>query len=157
MKRFPLFFLFLVWMASFAQTQTTVLKADDNSKDAEEIKKLEFYFADLLTKRDLETYASNVADDYIRIDALGGKMTKDQVLSEFKSSKAGSLTPDNLEVRIYGGTAILNGHLRTEREVDGKTIMRDALFTKVFVKHKGRWILVNNQGTLVRQTSEDHP
>ena len=154
MKRSLLFLSLMLLILSFAVSQTKVLRADHNKEGEEEIKKLEFTLADLLMKRDLETYATYNAEDYVRIDSQGGLKTRDEILAELKSSKPSSLKPDNLKVRIYGDTAILNGHLRWKGSVKGKDIARESLFRKVFVKRDGRWYMVNNQGTLVSQREE---
>jgi ketosteroid isomerase-like protein len=126
------------------------VKAEKNAKTEEGIKKLEAELAGLIMSGDAEKYAGYLADDYVLINAAGGVISKDQIVGAIKASGGASrdsLIPDNLNVRVYGETAVLNGHLTWKGTENGQKISRESLFTKVFVRKKGHWYMVNNQGT----------
>lgn len=123
----------------------TVVRADGDSAAMAEIAALEYHLIDLLDQRDLESYASYLAEDYVRVNARGEVSDKDEALAGFASaSMAGRQSPSDIEVRIYGDTAILSFVLTLERE--GEPQRRNRL-VKVFVRRDGRWIMVHNQGT----------
>lgn len=123
----------------------TVVRADGDSAAMAEIAALEYHLIDLLDRRDLESYASYLAEDYLRVNARGEVSYKDEALAGFAStSMAGRQSPTDIEVRIYGDTAILSFVLTLERE--GEPQQRNRL-VKVFVRRDGRWIMVHNQGT----------
>ena len=121
------------------------VRADADSVAVAEIEALEHHLIDLLEERDLDAYASYLAEDYMRVNAAGGVDSKESVLGQFRSgSVGGTSTPSELEVRVYGDTAILTFVLTIER--DGETVRRSRL-VKVFVRRDGRWMMVHNQGT----------
>lgn len=132
------------YLAGFSQTPVT-LRADRDSVAEDQIKQLEFTLAALLEKRDIETYATYLTDDYIRIAANGIVSTKEQVLEGFrKSTTTGKMTPHDLNVRVYGNTAILRAILDIE-DREGKK--RTSIITKVFLRDNGRWYMASMQGT----------
>ena len=87
-------------------------------------------------------------------NSAGGVIPKDQLIQALRTSgaaKGDSLLPDDLTVRVYGETAILNGHLTWKGTDNGQKLSLQSLFTKVFIKRKGQWLMVNNQGTPLLQ------
>ncbi|HET6362127.1 MAG TPA: nuclear transport factor 2 family protein [Gemmatimonadota bacterium] len=125
----------------------TVVHADGDSAAMAEIAALEYHLLDLLTRRDLEEYGTYLAEDYVRVNAGGRVDSKDSVLAQFRAgsgSRSASAIPSDLDVRIYGDTAILSFVLTLERE--GELQQRNRL-VKVFVRRDSRWIMVHNQGT----------
>jgi ketosteroid isomerase-like protein len=135
-------------MSSTALAQGT-LRADADSTTEAEIQALEYHLIDLLQRRDLEAYAPYLAEDYRRVNREGRVSTKEEVLTELASpSPAGRAparqVPSDMDVRVYGDTAILSFVLTTERE--GEPPVR-ARLVKAFVRREGRWIMVHNQGT----------
>ena len=125
------------------------VRADDDSTSMAEIVALEYQLIDLLARRDLDAYASYLADDYMRVNAAGRVDSKESVLAQFRSesdSRSATSIPSNLNVRIYGDTAVLSFILTIERE--GETSRRSRL-VKVFVRRDGRWLMVHNHGTAI--------
>ena len=86
------------------------------------------------------------ADDFIGVGPSGTVRTKSQVISDFTSGdlKFKSITTDEVQVRVYGETAVETGLSTMVGQDKGKTVPRDTRFTRVWVKQKGRWRLVAN-------------
>src|SRR5919199_941738 len=84
------------------------------------------------------------AADFIGVGPSGTVRTKPQVLSDFTSGhlKFQSITTDDVQVRVYGNTAVETGRTTTDGQDKGKTVPRDNRFTRVWVKQQGRWRLV---------------
>lgn len=120
------------------------VRADADTAAVAEIEALEYHLIDLLERRDLDAYASFLAEDYVRVNAAGRIDSKDSVLEQFRSGSGGTSVPSDLDVRVYGDTAVLSFVLTIER--NGETVRRSRL-VKVFVRRDGRWIMVHNQGT----------
>ena len=132
----------------FSQEQST-LRADRDTVAEQQIKQLEFHLTDLLMRGDISTYATFLANDYIRILPNGDVSTKEQALDGFRKFKIdGKMIPHDLNVRVYGNTAILRGILDNVGN-DGKKI--SDLFTKVFIRRNGKWFLASLQGTTLQQ------
>jgi len=55
-----------------------------------------------------------------------------------------SITTDDVQVRVYGNTAVETGRSIMNGQDKGQTVPRDTRFTRVWVKQQGRWRLVAN-------------
>ena len=86
------------------------------------------------------------ADDFIGIGPSGTVRTKAQVIADFTSGdlKFQSITTDDVQVRVYGITAVETGRSTMIGQDKGKAVPRDNRFTRVWIKHGGRWRLVSN-------------
>lgn len=91
------------------------------------------------------------AADFIGIGPSGAVRAKPQVLSDFTSGdlKFQSITTDDVQVRIYGNTAVETGRSTMVGQDKGKAVPRDNRFTRVWVKQQGRWRLVANHYSLL--------
>ena len=96
------------------------------------------------------------ADDFIGVGPSGTVRKKPQVISDFTSGelKFQSITTDEVEIRIYGNTAVETGRSTMIGEDKGKPVPRDNRFTRVWVKQKGRWQLVANHYSLLVARSD---
>jgi uncharacterized protein (TIGR02246 family) len=86
------------------------------------------------------------AADFIGVGPSGRVRTKPQVISDFTSGdlKFQSITTDDVQVRVYGDTAVETGRSTMIGQDKGQTVPRDTRFTRVWVKQQGRWRLVAN-------------
>jgi ketosteroid isomerase-like protein len=86
------------------------------------------------------------AADFIGVGPSGTMRTKPQVLLDFTSGdlKFQSITTDEVQVRVYGDTAVETGLSTLIGQDKGKTVPRDTRFTRVWVKQQGQWRLVAN-------------
>src|SRR5262245_53568987 len=91
------------------------------------------------------------AADFIGIGPSGKLRYKTQVLSDFTSGdlKFQTITTSDVEVRVYGSTAVETGISIMDGQDKGKTVTRDNRFTRVWVKRNGRWQLVANHYSLL--------
>ncbi len=90
------------------------------------------------------------AADFIGVGPSGRVRSKPQVISDFTSGdlKFQSITTDDVQVRVYGNTAVETGRSTMIGEDKGQTAPRDTRFTRVWVKQQGRWLLVANHYSL---------
>ena len=86
------------------------------------------------------------AADFIGVGPSGTVRTKPQVISDFTSGdlKFQSITTDEVQVRVYGNTAVETGRSTMIGQDKGQTVPRDTRFTRVWIKQQGRWRLVAN-------------
>ena len=91
------------------------------------------------------------ADDFIGIGPSGTVRAKPQVLSDFTSGdlKFQSITTDDVQVRVYGNTAVETGRSTMNGQDGSKIVPRDNRFTRVWVKQQGCWRLVANHYSLL--------
>jgi ketosteroid isomerase-like protein len=115
----------------------------------EELLKLEKEFARAIVKSDAEAIRQFLADDWVIIDADGGIIEKAPFLGVVES---GALThemmeSDDVEVRIYGDSAVVSGLTRTKGKFMGQDFSTQERATDVFVMQNGRWQCVFSQLT----------
>jgi ketosteroid isomerase-like protein len=86
------------------------------------------------------------AADFIGVGPSGRVRTKPQVILDFTSGdlKFQSITTDDVQVRVYGDTAVETGLSTMIGQDKGKTVPRETRFTRVWVKQQGHWRLVAN-------------
>jgi ketosteroid isomerase-like protein len=131
------------FLALSASAQDSNVRADTDPAAVESVKKFEVELCDLLVRSQWDSYARHLTDDYVRITP--GKIeSKEDVLKEFRAShvKMISMVPEQMDVRIYGDTAVMIIRLRfREQTPDGKTTDKLGRPTKVFVRRQGQWYL----------------
>jgi uncharacterized protein (TIGR02246 family) len=91
------------------------------------------------------------AADFIGVGPSGTVRTKPQVIADFTSGtlKFQAITTDEVQVRVYGDTAVETGLSTMVGQDKGKAVPRDTRFTRVWVKQGGRWRLVANHYSIV--------
>lgn len=127
------------------------LAADRDSRAQQEIKDLEFHLAGLLMRGEFDAYQGFLAEDYTRITDSGQVQSREEVLRQFAATfqpgAGGTMEPTDLDVKVYGDTAILTGLLKlTPRPGASSAAPRVSRFRKVFIRRDGRWYLVSLQG-----------
>ncbi|HTA18926.1 MAG TPA: nuclear transport factor 2 family protein, partial [Polyangia bacterium] len=75
--------------------------------------------------------------------------TKAQLLDDLKTGKLQfkKIEPGELQIRVYGATAIINGTAKFSVVSNGEAKDINLRFTDVWVDHAGRWQLVAWQST----------
>ena len=86
------------------------------------------------------------ADDFIGVGPSGTVRTKPQVITDFTSGalKFQSITTDEVQVRVYGNTAVETGRSTMQGQDKGRPVPQETRFTRVWVKQQGHWLLVTN-------------
>ena len=140
-------------MAVLAVTATSMIQAQKPSAGKDQRSSVEQAIRQLDNERiqaqihaDATALDRIYADDFIGVGPSGTVRTKPQVISDFTSRdlKFQSITTDDVQVRVYGNTAVETGRSTMIGQDKGKTVPRDTRFTRVWVKQQARWRLVAN-------------
>jgi ketosteroid isomerase-like protein len=93
------------------------------------------------------------ADDHTFTNPLGVVQTKAQRLAEMKSGDRTleSFTLEDIQVRVYGNTAVVTGRGTLKGQRHGQDIGGQYRGIDVYVKKQGRWQLVAAQATRIAQ------
>jgi ketosteroid isomerase-like protein len=131
----------------FASSQTTNQKVSEASKDEQELKRLEDEWLNTYLRGDKGTFDRIVADDFSGTDesaVLRNKaQEKELVIAPPPGGIKVSLTNEDVQVRIYGDTAIVTGRIVQEAERVGQDSFGfQSRFTDTFLKRQGRWQVV---------------
>ena len=129
--------------ATRAETKAPKAPAGDVVKAAE-LKRFE-----AAQKSDLDALGQLLADDLTYTHSTGVLETKAVFLDSLKSGKLQfkKIEPADLQVRVYGTTAIINGTAKVSVVSEGKPKDISLRFTDVWVSHGGRWQMVAWQST----------
>lgn len=99
-------------------------------------------------RRDIPALREILAGDFVDVSYQGRFRTKADHLKATLAPSQSRQTLDELEVRLYGDTGIVNGRDRVVT-ADGSGTYK-IRFTDVFVRRAGRWQAVSTQETLVK-------
>ena len=138
--------LLVLTATSIALGQKQSTSRDQRSNVEQAIRRLDKERIQAQIGADAVTLDRIYADDFIGVGPSGTVRTKPQVISDFTSGdlKFQSITTDDVQVRVYGNTAVETGLSTMVGQDKGKTVPGDTRFTRVWVKQKGRWRLVAN-------------
>lgn len=86
---------------------------------------------------------SVLADDFVGIGPRGFMLDRDQWLARYESGslKYESFGWNEVQVRLYGGSAVVTGREAVEGEYEDYKIQDQFRATLVFVEKQGRWLL----------------
>ena len=141
----------LVAASSFVFSQPTRGSANQKGNDEQAVRQLlnELYAA--LGRNDTAALDRIYADDYTLVNEDGVLTTKAPRLAAIKSGelKFESVSFDEVNVRLYGGTAVATYHAANKVQFKGQEIGGQFRVTVTLVKKKGRWQLVAAQVTRI--------
>lgn len=106
-------------------------------------------------RRDKAYFDSIEAAEFVFIDSGGGVTTKAEDLAGLDKPagdfKLVSYDVDEMTVRVYDDTAVVTGRTTTLSRGQGREILNKSRFTDVFVKRKGKWLLVAGHSSRIRE------
>jgi uncharacterized protein (TIGR02246 family) len=138
--------LFFSCISATGQGPTAAMSSE------QEIRALENERNKAILSGDAATLEGMTSDDYTFITLRGELRTKSEIVKGFQSGsfKYDSRTISDLNVRVYGDTAIVTGRAIQKGSERGKDYSGDYRFTRVYVKQKGRWMTVALQTTRIQ-------
>jgi ketosteroid isomerase-like protein len=101
---------------------------------------------------DRTTIERLVAPDWVVTHVAGQRLTRDDVLRDMFESDATrieSMTADDVEVRLFGDTAVVTGRTHARGVQSGASFDVTLRFTDVFVRRDGEWQAVASHATLL--------
>jgi uncharacterized protein (TIGR02246 family) len=139
----------LVAASAFLFSQTTRISANQKGNDEQAVRQVlnELYAA--LGRNDAAALDRIYADDYTFINESGEFTTKAPRLAAIKSGemKYESLSFEDLNVRLYGNTAVATYRAMVKARSKGQDVGGALRVTVTLVKTKGRWQVVAAHAT----------
>ena len=153
MKRTLVMAVLVIAASSLALGQTGGKKAGQSANTEQAIRQLISQLTNALMKSDTAALDRLWADDYSFTNPSGVVQTKAQRLAELKSGdlKFESFSTDDVQVRVYGDTAVVTSRATLKGRRQGQDIGGQTRGTSVYVKRQGRWQLVAGQATSIAQ------
>jgi ketosteroid isomerase-like protein len=118
---------------------------------ADEVKAAENEWLTGITKNDFRKLDQVLADDLMYLHSTGVMDSKASYVKSLQSGKQKYVSGkiNDLKIRVYGQTAVLNGDANFEFVTDGKPGKAHLKYTHVFVKGGKGWQLVSHQSLKV--------
>jgi ketosteroid isomerase-like protein len=119
--------------------------------DTDAVKAAEMNWFNGITKNDFPILEKVLADDLFYLHSTGVIDTKASYIKSMSSGKQkySSGKINDLKIRVYGNTAVINGDANFEFVTDGKPGKGHLKYTHVFVKSGNGWQLVSHQSLKV--------
>ena len=151
MKRIAFAVCVVFLFAVGAQAQTPA--QTETGKVEQELIKLENGWAENILKNDIAFFDRILADGYTEADSEGNVNTKSQYIANFKSNTfvVTSAVLDDINVRVYGDTAVVTGRNTMKGQYKGKDDSGQYRWTDIWVKRDGRWQCVAGHGSRIPQ------
>jgi ketosteroid isomerase-like protein len=139
----------LVATSSFVFSQPTRSGANQKGNDEQAVLQVFNEVSAALNRSDTAALDRIYADSYTLINEDGVLTTKAPRLAAIKSGelKYESVVFDEVNVRLYGDTAVLIYRVTSKGKSKGQNIGGQFRATSTYVKMKGRWQLVAAQVT----------
>jgi ketosteroid isomerase-like protein len=137
---------------AFAQTKTPPAAAPAKAPSVSQIvKQLEHDWTDAAKAGDADKLGQILADDWTGIGYDGKKLTKESELADVKSgkSKLESFEFGPMDVKVLGNVAVVQGSDTEKSTTNGKDTAGKWVWTDVFAKRDGKWVVVRSQSAMV--------
>jgi ketosteroid isomerase-like protein len=123
----------------------------DISRALVQVMRLEGRWVKAVMRRDVKALGRILADDYVGTGSDGEVHNKAQTLAELKSAAVGfkSFKQDGFDVRFDGGTATVTGRATITVLVEDAEVSGRFTYTRVYVRRRGRWQVIQSRTTYV--------
>jgi ketosteroid isomerase-like protein len=124
-------------------------KAKTADPAVEEIRTLEQERNTAIVHGDAATLNRMTSEDYTFITLRGELRTKAEIVKGFQTGSFHyqSREISDLNIRVFGDTAVVTGRSTQKGMENGKDYSGDYRFTRVYVRQNGKWITVALQAT----------
>jgi ketosteroid isomerase-like protein len=131
----------LIALAVFASPAAAQTPA---AGESETVKALELKRFEAMEKNDLAALGELLSDELVYAHSSGAVDGKGPYLEALKTGKTRykRMVADQLNVRIFGDTAVINGRARVSVDSGGQAIEGMLSFLDVWAKRNGRWQMV---------------
>jgi ketosteroid isomerase-like protein len=123
-----------------------------DDQDILRLREIQQQLAAAWVARDRATIERLVAPDWVVTHVAGQRLTRDDVLRDMFGSDATrieSMTADDVEVRVFGDTAVVTGRTHARGVQSGASFDVRLRFTDVFVRRSEQWQAVASHATLL--------
>ena len=119
--------------------------------DKEQLKDLELHCAAALVDGDVQWLASFYDLDWILIGSDGRRFTRRQTLAQLGNGevKWRSCAMSEMDIRVFGDTAIVVYKAAAVGEVHGAKIVETEVCTDAFIRVDGRWRCIHSHNSML--------
>ena len=121
----------------------------DQASDEGELAQLVRDLNEAVVRADVAVLERVLHEDYVHNRPSGVVENRAEYLENRKARRVDfeSLVPDDIDVRVYGDTAIVTGRSTAKGTDQYGTMVEQRRWTRVLVRRDGRWQFVHFQAT----------
>ena len=119
--------------------------------DAEDVRRLDREITVATWAGDPVWFEEHLADEYVLVTPNGAIKSKRDVIRELSTPglKMEPYEPVEVNVRMYGDSAVVTGRMLQRFVLGGIRYANDLRYTDVYVKRRGRWMIVSAHASAV--------
>ena len=148
MRRTTSIVIALISLLAFIPSQG---QANDTSA-VDTIKQLEQDMGNAMVAGDIDKLNQLYADDWATVGSSGKIITKETLLSDFKSShdKLEWFENGPIDVQVYGNVAVAHASVKEKRSREGKDTSGEFVWMDLLEKRAGKWVVVRSAGARMK-------
>jgi ketosteroid isomerase-like protein len=133
-----------------------ILSAQSGSQPEQEIRKCEAERSKAQVQGDAAKLDQLLAPEFIEVGSAGQIRTKKENIEGHKSGQVHweQFDLDDLNVRVYGETALVTGRLTRKGSVGGQDLNGQSRYTRYYVRRKGRWQAIFQHSVPIAMANE---
>jgi ketosteroid isomerase-like protein len=150
MKRLIASVLFAYVCAGLVLAQSPERQSKDPAA-VDAVKQVEEDLGKAMVAGNIEKLNQIYADDFATIGSGGKIITKESLLSDFKSfhDKLVWFEIGPMDVQVFGNVAVAQGSVKEKRSRNGKDISGEFAWMDLLEKHADKWVVVRSAGARV--------
>jgi len=148
-----LLFSAFVWWASASIRRAAATARGTNAPasdpaSVDTIKQLEQEMGNAMVAGDIDKLNQIYADDFATVGSSGKVITKETLLSDFKSfhDKLEWFENGPIDVQVFGNVAVACASVKEKRTRDGKDRSGEFVWMDLLEKRGGKWVVVRSAG-----------
>jgi ketosteroid isomerase-like protein len=151
-----LFSAFVWWASGSIREASAMGKGKSapasDSTDVDAIKQIGQDMGNAMVAGDIEKLNQIFADDWAAVASSGKIVTKETMLTDFKSfhDKLEWFENGPIDVQVYGDVAVANGTVKEKRSQDGKDTSGEFVYMDLLKKRAGKWVVVRSAGARLK-------
>lgn len=120
--------------------------------DVDTIKQLEQDIGDAMVAGDIDKLNQIYADDWATVGSSGKVVTKETLLSDFKSfhDKLEWFELGPMDVQVFGNVAVACASVKEKRTRNGKDSSGEFVWMDLLEKRAGKWVVVRSAGARLK-------
>jgi ketosteroid isomerase-like protein len=143
---------FIFVLAALLLTTASVALGQTSGRTEQELLRANQDYDEALVRGDATALERIYSDEFVYTTPDGEVRDKAQQLAFTRSGdlKLEDGRSDDVRVRIYGNTAVMTGRFTARGKFRDRSIDIRERYTAVWVKRRGRWQLVAEQGNFIK-------
>jgi len=116
------------------------------------IKQLEQEMGDAMIAGDVDKLNQIYADDFATVGSSGKVITKETLLTDFKSfhDKLEWFENGPIDVQLYGNVAVASASVKERRTRDGTDTSGEFVWVDLLENRAGKWVVVRSTGARLK-------